>query len=271
MRSLGVLLAEGLDVHVVDLPASEDPDTLLRRAGLEGWKELRAKAADPVDFIFEHLIRRSQGRDPNGVDSRQRALQATTDLLSRVTDPIRRELLIERAEMTLGLGRSVLLRSAERKAAAGAKPAAAGPGAVRQPQPAGSRTNLDAAEAHLLKSLIQAPEALEPAREQLAPADFRDPVCAALARHLWESPGTLPEAGPEASLARELASEGRSLDWVEEARGAVRVLVQRRLRDALKERQQRLREAGSAEESARLMDDIGQIARSLRDWGVAGY
>ena len=35
MRSLGVLLAEGLDVVVADLPAGEDPDTLVRGGGLE--------------------------------------------------------------------------------------------------------------------------------------------------------------------------------------------------------------------------------------------
>ncbi|MGH7731958.1 MAG: DNA primase, partial [Candidatus Eiseniibacteriota bacterium] len=46
MRSLAVLLAEGLDVAVVDLPQGEDPDTLVRRGGAEAWHALRARAAD---------------------------------------------------------------------------------------------------------------------------------------------------------------------------------------------------------------------------------
>jgi len=47
VRSLGVLLAEGLDVAVADLPTGEDPDTLVQRGGLEAWQAVRARAADP--------------------------------------------------------------------------------------------------------------------------------------------------------------------------------------------------------------------------------
>src|SRR5678816_3165701 len=66
MRSLGVLLAEGLDVAIVELAKSDDPDTLLKREGIAGWQAARAKAHDPVDFLYEHLIRRAEGKDPNG-------------------------------------------------------------------------------------------------------------------------------------------------------------------------------------------------------------
>lgn len=283
MRSLGVLLAEGLDVAIVDLPPGEDPDTLVRREGLAGWNALRERAADPVDFVHRHLLRRAAARTGPGADPRERALQAVVDLGARIPDPVRRDLLFERAEQTLGLSRTVLHRAAERRPrSAGAAGTPAGPAAAA----ATRRGPRDGAESHLLRALLHAPEALEPAHEQIGPGDFRDPECAALARLLWDSGGAAAEGGapaseggrsalsgdgPEASLARELASDDRALDWMEEARGAVRVMVQRRLRDELKDRQQRLREAVAPEESARLMEDIGQIARSLRDWGVTGY
>jgi len=266
MRSLGVLLAEGLDVAIVDLPEGEDPDTWLRREGLEGWNALRARAADPVGFVHRHLLRRAAARGAPGADPRERALQAVAELGAKVADPIRRDLLFERAEQTLGLARSVLHRAVERRARGNAP----GPAPAERPAASGRGPARDEAEAHLLRALIHAPEALEPAREQVGPEEFRDPRCAALARALWATGGTLPAEGDEAALARELASDGRALDWLEEARGAVRVMVQRRLRRELKERQQQLREAVAPEESARLMDDIGQIARSLRDWGATG-
>jgi DNA primase catalytic core len=69
LRSLGVLLAEGLDVVVVDLPAGEDPDTLVRRAGADGWCKVRDSAYDAVEFVHRHVLRSSTGGDP-----RERAL-----------------------------------------------------------------------------------------------------------------------------------------------------------------------------------------------------
>ena len=62
MRSLGVLLAEGLDVAVADLPAGEDPDTLVQKGGLEAWQAVRARAADPVEFIQRHVLRGARRR-----------------------------------------------------------------------------------------------------------------------------------------------------------------------------------------------------------------
>ncbi len=264
MRSLGVLLAEGLDVAIVDLPPGEDPDTILRKGGIAAWEALRARAADPVDFIQRHLLRRAAAQSGPGADPRERALQAVAQLGARIGDPIRRELLFERAEQTLGLSRSVLLRAAERRAP---KPTGGPPDGVAAPPV--RIAPRDPAEEQLLRALLHAPDAFAPASEQVHVADFRDPRCASLARAMWGSGGAFPEDGPEATLARELASDERDLDWMEEARGAVRVLVQRRLRDELRARQQRLREGPDAEESARLMEDIGEIARSLRDWGVS--
>lgn len=264
MRSLGVLLAEGLDVAIVDLPPGEDPDTLVKNGGVAAWEALRAKAADPVDFIHRHLFRRAAAQAGPGADPRERALQAVVGLVARIGDPIRRELFFERAEQTLGLSRTVLARAAERR---GPKSTEGPPqGIVVPPVRLAPR---DAAEEHLLRALLHAPDAFAPAGEQVHPEDFRDPACAALARSLWASGGAFPEDGPEATLARELASDERELDWMEEARGAVRVMVQRRLREERNAKLQELRSAPGGEASARLMEEIERIARSLRDWGVS--
>src|SRR5215470_3173672 len=92
MRSLGVLLAEGLDVVIVDLPAGADPDTVVREHGVAGWTERRAVAYDPVTFVQRHVIRSGvQG------DVREAALQAVVRLAAGSGDPIRARLLLERA------------------------------------------------------------------------------------------------------------------------------------------------------------------------------
>jgi DNA primase len=263
MRSLGVLLGEGLDVAIVDLPSGQDPDTLVRSGGTAAWSELRRAAADPVEFVQRHLLRQAQGSGASAGDPRERALHAVVELAGRIPDPIRRGLLFERAEQVLGLGAAVIERALDLKRA-GHDPRRPVSAALQAARRDGSH-----AERQLLAAFLHSPDTLAPARDQLHLEDFGDPHCAALARWFWDGGTGMPVEGAEAELARELLADDRPLDWMEEARGAVRLLVQRRLRGELKERQQRLRHARDARESEQLLQDIGNIAQSLKDWSAS--
>src|SRR5580765_7265561 len=114
LRSLGVLLAEGLDVVVVDLPAGDDPDSLVRRAGADGWCKVRDSAYDAVEFVHRHVLRTATGGDP-----RERALHVVVRLLAGVTDAIRHRLLVERASQVFGLSEGVIAGAARQAAASG--------------------------------------------------------------------------------------------------------------------------------------------------------
>jgi DNA primase len=108
IRSLGVLLAEGLDVVVVDLPQGDDPDSLVRRAGADGWCRVRDSAYDAVEFVHRHMLRTLTGGDP-----RERALQVVVALFAGVQDTIRRHLLVERASQVFGLPERVVAKAVE--------------------------------------------------------------------------------------------------------------------------------------------------------------
>ncbi|NOT32830.1 MAG: DNA primase, partial [Candidatus Eisenbacteria bacterium] len=54
LRSLDVLMAEGLEVAILPLAAGQDPDTFVREHGSDGWGRLRAAGLDPVEFIQRH-------------------------------------------------------------------------------------------------------------------------------------------------------------------------------------------------------------------------
>jgi DNA primase len=270
MRSLAVLMAEGLDVRIVDLPTGDDPDTLIRRGGgIEAWTLLRSGAADPVEFVQRHLLRRAAEREGPGADPRERALQAVADLAVRVTDPIRRSLLFERAEQVLGFPAAVLERAAAgRRAPAPAPATPAAPGA-RPVTSTWRRGGEPQAELQLLTALLREPETVAPAREQVDVSDFRDPLCAKLARWIWEGGEGWPSDADTAALARELVAHDDESNWVEQARGAVRVLVQRRLKAELKERQQQLRHPHSGEEESKLLKEITELGQSLKDWSTS--
>jgi DNA primase len=254
MRSLGVLLAEGLDVRVADLPSGEDPDTVVGRGGVEAWTGVRARAGDAVEFIQRHVLRGGA----RGGDPRERALQAVVDLGVRVTDPIRRQALVERASQVFRQPERVIARAvALRRTGQGAeRPISA---AVRHQQQGETY-----GERRLLEALLHRPESLEEVRDLVSPADFGDPACAELATWLWERREGLPAEGAAAVLARELAGS-EAEEWEAAARGAARRLLQHRLARQHREKEEELRHDPGGAGAARLLQEIQEIAQSIRE------
>jgi DNA primase len=259
LRSLGVLFAEGLDVVIVDLPRGEDPDSLVRGAGADGWARLRDSAYDAVEFVHRHVLRTASGGDP-----RERALQILVRLLTGVSDPIRHRLLVERASRVFGLSEAVIARAA-RLASGGDKSGRPVTAAVHAQRRVGNEL-----ERRLLRGLLHAPELLESARAELGAEDLEDAGARALAKLWWEQGVVMPgEDAPDgvASLARELATEASQAEEGQDERaevlGAIRRLVMRRL-----QRDRRAREAqlvtARGEESTRLMREIQEIASTLK-------
>jgi DNA primase len=254
MRSLGVLLAEGLDVAVADLPAGEDPDTLVRAGGIEAWEVVRARAADPVEFIQRHVLRgHAGGRDP-----RERALQAVVELGVRVVDPIRRQALVERASQVFRQPERVIARAMalRRSGQTSEKPLES---AVRRQRAVETHS-----ERRLLESLLHRPEGLEAVRDLVSPADFGDAACAELADWLWSGRDGLPEEGEAAALARELAGSEPE-DWAAEALGSARRLLQQRLRRECQEKEAELRREPNGSGAPQLMHEIHDLRQTIRE------
>jgi DNA primase len=254
MRSLGVLLAEGLDVVVADLPAGEDPDTLIQSGGLEAWQAVRARAADPVEFVQRHLLRGAAG----GRDPRERALQAVVELGVKVADPIRRQALVERASQVFRQPERVIARAMDlrRHGQPSAQPVEA---AVRH-----QRAGESYAERRLLEALLHRPESLAEVRELVGPGDFADPAHAALAAWVWQGGGGWPAEDEAAALARELmASEPQ--DWEAEARGAAQRVRQRRLAAACREKEQEWARDPDGPDAARLMQEVLELKKTIKE------
>jgi DNA primase len=254
MRSLGILLAEGLEVAVADLPTGDDPDTLLRRGGIEAWNEVRGRAADPVEFIQRHVLRgRATGRDP-----RERALQAVVELGVKVTDPIRRQALIERASQVFRQPERVIARAMALKRA--------GQPSERPLEAAVRHQRADEAhgERRLLEALLHRPESLDEVRAMVSPEDFGDPACAALAAWLWSGHGGFPGDDEAAALARELAGT-EPQDWEAEARGAARRVLLRRLARRCREKEQAWWADPAGPAAGTLVSEIQELKRSMRE------
>jgi DNA primase len=258
MRSIGVLLAADLEVSVVDLPPGEDPDTLVRARGVEGWNERRAAAYDPVEFVHRHAYRAAIVGGSSPGDAQERALQAVVVLAAAVADPVRVKLLLERAAEVFGVPESVLARGVTlRQDRQGIEtPVRA---AVRE-----QRRGEASVEKELLRSLLHAPAALDDVRARISPEDFGDPAARSLAGWVWEGRRDWPGDEPASVLGRELELSGtEAMDWQAEAVGAAQRMVVRRLRNQQRERMNQLKVAAARDEQTRLMHEIDEIARQL--------
>ncbi len=97
LRAIPLLYKYGINVKVLNLPKDDDPDTFIRREGIEGWQNAQNQAADGIDFAI-NIGLKTHGRGPDG-------LYATVDdvipILRGIQDPVRQALLVAHVSQKL--------------------------------------------------------------------------------------------------------------------------------------------------------------------------
>jgi DNA primase len=112
VKNLPEFLNADLEVRVVTLPESDrqgekqDPDTFVRSFGVEALKELSARAVDSFDFWIESLKGRDQAS--GGVSTQFRQLDEARELLKRLADPAKRQIVRRRLAGLLNIGENTL-------------------------------------------------------------------------------------------------------------------------------------------------------------------
>jgi DNA primase len=104
-RALEILYSAGLQVRIGVLPAGEDPDSLIRKGGVENFRALVAGARDFFDFEIE----RGLGGVANQSVARRVALaRRVAQFAGLVPDPVVRDTMMNRLASRLGLARESL-------------------------------------------------------------------------------------------------------------------------------------------------------------------
>ena len=161
------LLRHGVRVRVATLPPGEDPDTLVRKGGVEALEPVLRDAIDLFERKIQLLERAGWFE---GFDRRRDAVDRLLPTIRAAADPITRELYLSLASQRSGVSKDVLedeLRQGRAGQGSGAAVRAAGDPADAPHPPGPHRTN---PETKLLSALIAAPEWIAKAREEIAPA-----------------------------------------------------------------------------------------------------
>jgi DNA primase len=99
-RSLDALLQNDFIVRVVELPAGEDPDSLVRHEGKQKFEERLTNARDFFDYSIDREIANA---DLSSMGAKIQAARKVAATLSRVHDAVIRGEVINKASARLGI------------------------------------------------------------------------------------------------------------------------------------------------------------------------
>ncbi len=99
-RSLEALLQNDLIVRVAEMPAGEDPDSLVRREGKEEFEKRIGAARDFFDYWIDHEI---AAVDLHSLGAKVQVARRLAEIISRVHDPLLRGEAINKASARLAV------------------------------------------------------------------------------------------------------------------------------------------------------------------------
>jgi DNA primase len=101
-RSLDALLQNNLVVRVAQMPAGEDPDSMVRKRGREEFEKLVTGARDFFEWWIEREI---SAADLDSLGAKMQVAQRLAETIGRVQDPLMRGEVANRASARLGVPR----------------------------------------------------------------------------------------------------------------------------------------------------------------------
>jgi DNA primase len=102
-RSLDALLQNNLVVRVAEMPAGEDPDSMVRKKGRDEFEKLVSGARDFFDWWIE---RETSAANLDSLGAKVQLAQKLAETIGRVQDPLMRGEVANRASARIGVPRT---------------------------------------------------------------------------------------------------------------------------------------------------------------------
>lgn len=185
MRGVDLVIEQGLEVRVTELPEGEDPDSFVRKNGGPAFQEMIEQAVSFLDFKTRFFRRLGMLATAEG---RTRAIRSIVGTLARMHDELLRNVYIQQLASTYALPEGVIRRELDAELGAQArerpKPAVQ-PGPTPAIASVSPPPELPAAERDTLKIMLeQGDEIIKYVFDYIEPAMFTHPMARAVAERL---------------------------------------------------------------------------------------
>ena len=198
-RSGELLLAQGFQVHVVQLPSGDDPDAFIRRHGGDAYRE-RLRAARP--YLDDALDRAAAGRDLSRAAEKRALLDRMKPVAQAIRDPVVKNEFLDRVEHRARLSEGMFrdeLRQEDRPRRSDVQ------ADIRRAQ-----TALLPAEKGLIWAVMRRTASAQEVLARLEPADLEDLQTARILQAA-RSLATVPAEGAPEALRERLDEEDAEL------------------------------------------------------------
>lgn len=111
MRGVDLILENGLDVRIVQLPIGEDPDSFVRKNGGNAFEELLKKAVSFIDFKANTYRQEGKFDSPEG---KADAVRGLVQSIGKIKDPLKRSFFIKDVAEKYALYESTLFSELEK-------------------------------------------------------------------------------------------------------------------------------------------------------------
>lgn len=272
VRSLEPFLAAQLTPRFILLPTGEDPDSFVKHNGPEKFKDYMDNAGPVLDHVVEKTIQNYAIADPAG---KVAACDAVLAILAQLSDPLERQLYVQRLARRLGLQEQQVI-ARMRDSRAGNVP---GPELYKPEKRSDFHRN---AEKLILQLMFTHPETSATISRSEILDDFADPAIQHLCRHLLEHSRngarldleTLMDAVPDATGKKLLAEaayaeshEGPAQKILTDCIRDIRLKRNARARErvtALMKQAEASRDESAAREHQRVYQDLLQEMRQIQ-------
>ena len=190
VRSLELLLEEGLGVRVVELPEGHDPDSYLKAEGADAYRKRLEEAPEGMEWLMRRAERAHDVGSPQG---KAGFLTALLPALTRMENAVERSAWLSRAVERGGLDETAA-RDEMRRAMGGRGTGGAGVAEAARRTPPPKAAALLPAERWLLALLVTGAEGVDEALAEIGEADLDGLAAAPLlraAKAIWRRGDTV--------------------------------------------------------------------------------
>ncbi len=164
LRSLDIFIEEGMNVSVVTLPKTFDPDLFVREHGIESLKDKISQAHNLFDYKLNILKARFKTKD---IEDKAKIASSMLETINKFKNAVLKSEYIKKLAQELDVKEDALLQEAHRTTKVW--PARESYQAVDKKE-----LNINPTEKLLIKLMLEETELIAKLRNSLEPADFRD-------------------------------------------------------------------------------------------------